>query len=163
MRLAFFVVTYLFSAAFSYGQYKAFKDTVSVMDELTISQVKSYDWYGYYSTKLILNDTLVTQIKQCQLPQWQVMVVMGNWCSDSREFVAEFLKIAESVGWDEKRIKLVGVNRKKKSSVIETSDWHITNVPTFIFIKSGKEIARITETPEETLLKDMYRILCSDK
>jgi len=38
-------------------------------------------------------------------------------------------------------------------------DLNITNIPTFIFYKNGKEMHRIVESPMESLEKDMLKII----
>ena len=48
-------------------------------------------------------------------------------------------------GLEEKRIVLIGVNRKKESWGDLTKTFNIINVPTLIVFRAGKEIGRVVE------------------
>lgn len=92
----------------------------------------------------------------------KVTIVMGSWCGDSQERVPRFYKIIDALGFSETNVLIYCVDRTKKTDLPtgqagkgETDNLGIQFVPTFIFYKDGKEIGRITESPKETLEKDM--------
>jgi thiol-disulfide isomerase/thioredoxin len=87
------------------------------------------------------------------------LVFFGTWCSDSRREVPHFLKIADDCSIDSSRIHLYGLDRSKKSKDGLTDKYHIDRVPTFIFLKDGNEVGRITEKPTGSLEADMLAIL----
>lgn len=87
------------------------------------------------------------------------LVFFGTWCPDSRREVPHFLKIADHCGIAGSRIRLYGLDRSKKSADGLTEQYHITLVPTIIFLKNGFEIGRITEHPQGSLEADMLSIL----
>lgn len=89
----------------------------------------------------------------------EVVVVLGTWCSDSKQHVPRFLKIADLSGIAPSRITYYGVDRSKKSADGVTDQYRIELVPTFIFFKKGKEIGRITESPRNSLEEDILSIL----
>jgi thiol-disulfide isomerase/thioredoxin len=89
------------------------------------------------------------------------LVFFGTWCGDSRRELPHFLKIADHCGIDSSRIRLYGLDRSKKSNDGLSDQYHIEKVPTFIFLKNGGEVGRITETPRGTLEADMLSILAS--
>jgi thiol-disulfide isomerase/thioredoxin len=89
------------------------------------------------------------------------LVFLGTWCGDSRREVPHFLKIADHCGIDTSRIRFFGLDRSKKSGDGLTEKYHIERVPTFIFLKNGEEVGRITEKPAGTLEADMLSILAS--
>jgi thiol-disulfide isomerase/thioredoxin len=89
----------------------------------------------------------------------KVLVFFGSWCGDSRREVPRFLKIAEHLKIKKKKISYMGLDRKKTAPVYKENIWDIQYVPTFIFLKEGKEIGRIIETPNESLEKDLKKIL----
>lgn len=103
-----------------------------------------------------------------------VTIFMGTWCGDSKEQVPHFYKILHEVGFEEKNVTLIMVDRNKTTPEKLETGLEISYVPTFIFYKttrSGgrraegkreektKELNRIVESPVETLEKDMLRIL----
>ncbi|TKC10620.1 thioredoxin family protein [Pedobacter polaris] len=89
-----------------------------------------------------------------------VTIVLGTWCGDSKYQVPHFLKIMDALKVDENRITFIGVDGAKHAENGLIDSLKITNVPTFIFNdKKGKEVARITERPTETLEKDMLKVL----
>ncbi|MCU0370461.1 MAG: thioredoxin family protein [Bacteroidales bacterium] len=47
------------------------------------------------------------------------------------------------------------VNRDKEAGLVETINYNIQKVPTFIIYRKGREIGRIIETPYTTLEKDL--------
>ncbi len=88
-----------------------------------------------------------------------VTVFFGTWCSDSQREVPRFLKIVDETGIASDRIRLYGVDRTKKSADGLTEQFKIERVPTFIFMKHGVEVGRITEKPHTVLEADMVSIL----
>lgn len=90
-----------------------------------------------------------------------VIVFLGTWCPDSRREVPHFLKLADEAGIASDMIKLYAVDRTKKSDDGLTTQYHIQLVPTFIFLKHGEEIGRITEAPRTTMEQETLTILAN--
>ncbi|MGB3841143.1 MAG: thioredoxin family protein, partial [Bacteroidales bacterium] len=88
-------------------------------------------------------------------------IVIGTWCSDSQEQIPKFYKIINLLEYDENKILLIGVDKKKQAREYESlvQSLNIEKIPTFIFYKDEKEISRIIESPETTLEMDMLKIL----
>jgi len=91
------------------------------------------------------------------------LIFLGTWCVDSRREVPRFLKAADAAGIPQERIKLYALDRTKKSDDGLTDQYQIERVPTFIFLKRGEEIGRITEVPEKSVEQDMLLILAKAK
>jgi thiol-disulfide isomerase/thioredoxin len=89
------------------------------------------------------------------------IVFLGTWCPDSRREVPHFLKVADEAGIPSESIRLYALDRGKRSDDGLTDQYHIQRVPTFIFLKGGKEIGRITEVPRTTMEQDMLIILAN--
>jgi thiol-disulfide isomerase/thioredoxin len=94
-----------------------------------------------------------------KLDNISITVVMGTWCSDSREQIPSFYKILDELNYDANNITLICVDRKKKGLSDEADGLNIELVPTIIFYRNNEEIGRIIETPAETLEKDMLEIV----
>jgi thiol-disulfide isomerase/thioredoxin len=100
----------------------------------------------------------LTELKK-HLNGISITIFMGTWCEDSQQQVPGFYKILEELKLDNQNITLIAVDKSKTTPDLLEKDLNITNVPTFIFYKNGKELHRIVERPMETLEKDMLKIL----
>jgi len=91
----------------------------------------------------------------------EFLVFFGTWCGDSKRDVPRFLKTADLAGIDGGRIRFYGLDRTKKSGdgLADQHDIHL--VPTFIFLKDGKEIGRIVEKPVSSIEDNMLSILAT--
>lgn len=94
-----------------------------------------------------------------------MLVFMGTWCEDSQGQVPQFYRILDWVGYPEKNLRVVSLDnhpdRYKKAPNGEEAGWMIESVPTFIFLKDGREIGRIVEYPSASLEKDMAYMLAA--
>ncbi|WP_316820635.1 thioredoxin family protein [Pedobacter gandavensis] len=88
----------------------------------------------------------------------KITIVIGTWCGDSQLQVPHFYKMLDALKIQEKDVTLICVDRSKKAENGLIDGMNITNVPTFIFNANGKELGRITESPRESLEKDMLSI-----
>ena len=89
----------------------------------------------------------------------KITIVLGTWCSDSRREVPRMLKVLDIIGFPQDSLILIFVDRTKNGLAGETKGLNIERVPTFIVYKNNLEIGRIIETPEETLEKDLSKIV----
>lgn len=114
-----------------------------------------YSEYGEYEP----NDSVMNLIK---LDSIKIVCVMGTWCSDSRREVPRFIKILDLLNYDLNNLEIFCVDRKKKAEGYDIGQFVIERVPTFILYKNNSEIGRIIETPEETLEKDLLKIILNN-
>ncbi|MBU8893360.1 MAG: thioredoxin family protein [Bacteroidales bacterium] len=96
------------------------------------------------------------------IPELEIFIVMGTWCSDSQREVPGFIKITELLNLQSGQLVIIGVNKNKEADEIPIIRMDIELVPTFIFYKDGEEIGRIVESPEESLEKDIVKFLTWD-
>lgn len=85
----------------------------------------------------------------------EILIILGTWCSDSQEQVPKFFKILDKIRFNKKSVQLICVSRDKEAGDVETMNYNIQKVPTFIVYRKGREIGRIIETPYTTLEKDL--------
>jgi hypothetical protein len=102
--------------------------------------------------------TVIRQLKGTR-EGLDIVIVLGTWCSDSHEQVPKFLKVLDKMRFDEERLKMICVDREKLGGEVDVLPYNVVFVPTFIFLKNGKEIGRIVETPIRTLEVDMLGIV----
>ncbi len=100
---------------------------------------------------------------QKKLKKYDIVAFMGTWCGDSKREVPRFYKVLEAAEFPMDQLKMVTVDyikpNYKKSPNGEEKGLNIVKVPTFIFLKKGKEVNRIIESPVSSLEKDMTAIL----
>lgn len=87
--------------------------------------------------------------------EFDLVVVLGTWCEDSRIHFPALWKTIEQSGAKFKSMRIIGVDRDKKSSAAGFASLNITYVPTFILLKDGREMTRIVETPRVSVEKDL--------
>ena len=67
-------------------------------------------------------------------------------------------------GYPESRISLIAVDRKKQTIHNLNKQYNITNVPTFIVLKDGKEVGRVVEYGTEgDITKELGKIVAGIK
>ena len=84
----------------------------------------------------------------------EVVTFIGTWCQDSQSEVPRFFKIFDQLSWNPGAMRLIMLDRDKKSGQNIEDGKYIHHVPTFIFLKNGTEIGRIVESPIESLEED---------
>jgi len=94
-----------------------------------------------------------------KLPDFDLTIVLGTWCRDSRLEVPRMFKILDSLKIKQNKITIYCVDRNKKALHYNIENLNIKRVPTFIFYIDGQEIGRIVEHPIKSLEEDMYEIL----
>ncbi len=75
----------------------------------------------------------------------QMVIFGGTWCEDTQNLLPQFYRLADSSSFPASHITLIGVDRDKKTLDHLSEAFNIINVPTFIVMKEGKEVARIVE------------------
>lgn len=133
------------------------KKVMTTKDEILI---------GYFTEKEFLKQTGWDQSsitpnadaidKLSKLPKdYDVKIFLGTWCSDSKDWVPYFFEIRKNL--PVKNIEVIAMDRTKKDTKGQSEEFKIHSVPTFVFLKNGKEIGRITETPQQTLEEDVLK------
>lgn len=90
----------------------------------------------------------------------QLIVFMGTWCEDSHFVIPRLFKLTDAAGFPSDRITLIGVDRNKKTLSHLCEALNVTNVPTIIVMKKGKETGRVVEYGSSGLYdKDLGEIL----
>jgi len=123
-----------------------------------IQQAPYATWFSANHDSYKPNPATIAELKK-HLDGISITIFMGTWCEDSQHQVPGFYQVLEQLKFDEKQVSLIIVDRTKTTPDHLEKDKNITNVPTFIFYKNGKELHRIVESPVESLEKDMLKIV----
>jgi len=114
--------------------------------------------YASYKT-----DVRSIRLLQPAAQNFEVIIVLGIWCGDSRLQVPRFYKVLDEIGIPEDQITLISVNEMKKAAPGLIEELEIERVPTFIIMDGNKEIGRIVESPVKTLEEDLVEIVTQTK
>ncbi len=102
-----------------------------------------------------------------------IVCVLGTWCSDSQREIPRLWKILDELKYPLSEVSMFAVGSSRFSTdtpaPARALNWSkklrdyygIERVATIILSRGGKEIGRIVETPEESLEKDLLKILSS--
>ncbi len=89
-----------------------------------------------------------------------VTLAFGTWCPDSKNYVPRLIKALRAAANDRIQVKLIGIDNQFHEPVDTVQPRRITNVPTVLVERSGREIGRIVETPASaTMEEDLAAIL----
>lgn len=89
-----------------------------------------------------------------------VTLIYGTWCPDSKNYMPRLIKALQAAGNTHVHLKLIGVDNQFHEPVDTVQPRAITNVPTVIVERDGREIGRIVETPAaKTIEEDLAAIL----
>lgn len=135
--------------------------TVPLTERITRAQIEAHTGWEDLRAQDYTPDTDVINAITAQAPDIEVLVFLGTWCSDTKRELPRFFKIMDQAGISETQVTLIGLDRSKKDAAGLTAEWQIEYVPTFIFIRNGRELGRIIETPDGTLEGNIARILAS--
>jgi len=107
-------------------------------------------------------DKTSMQTIENNIHDYELVMFMGAWCPDSHREVPRVFKILEDSGYDMDKLKVYTLNTRKQSADKTEQEYGITNVPTVIFFKDGKEVNRFVERPRETIAKDFAKIVSGE-
>ena len=114
------------------------------------------EWYNENFDSYIVNDSLSPLIKK-NINSIKIKTFMGTWCEDSQREIPNFIKILKQVDFDFNNLELITVNREKTTPQGLENGLNITNVPTFIFYKDGKETRKCYFQTEDHRKKHIDR------
>lgn len=117
------------------------------------------EWFSKESKSYQVDKTTLDSIASDKWNNIEIIIFMGTWCSDSRREVPRFYDILNASKYPVNSVFIMGLDRKKRSTIYEDNIMNIELVPTIIIFRNTVEIGRIVETPTETLEKDLKKIL----
>ena len=102
----------------------------------------------------------VAQIKAVD-KETSITILFGTWCGDSKYYVPRLLRALHEANNSRLKVKLIGIDNQFNQPLDVVQPRRLTNVPTVIVERGGREIGRIVETPatasaEEDLAAILY-------
>ena len=151
-KIIFALILTLGLATISFGQNqyevliegKNEKSLKGIISQEVLLNNTSFKWYAENLKGYTPNAGAVTSLKK-HADSIQLLVFMGTWCEDSHNIIPKFYSLLETSAFSKEKVTLIGVDRAKKTLSHLTEALNITNVPTIIVMKNGKEIGRVVE------------------
>ncbi len=104
----------------------------------------AFTWFAQNQKGFVPKPAAVAAFKAMK-DSINIVVFGGTWCGDTKLLLPQFFSLTDAAGFAQERITMLGVDRSKKTVHHLTEAFGITNVPTFIIMKNGKEIGRVVE------------------
>ncbi len=151
ITLGIFLVMHAF--AFSQSPYTVSYDSThtgakilkGIINKDILKTDTAFKWYAE-SQKIYNNtDTAITAAFVRNKNTASFIIFGGTWCDDTQFILPKFFKLQEQSAFPDERITLFGVNRQKQTLGNIATAMNITNVPTIIVMKNGKEVGRVIE------------------
>lgn len=135
---------------------KVLKGFISKQELATDS---SFKWFAE-NQKGYTPDQNALQLLRANRDSINIIAFGGTWCGDTKYILPKFFVLADAAGLSQDRITLLGVDHNKKTIQHLSEALGITNVPTLIVMKNGKELGRVVEYGHTGLFdKDLAEIL----
>jgi thiol-disulfide isomerase/thioredoxin len=140
------------NALFAQAQYEASQDPKhpevkvvrGLINKYQIQNDTAFKWFGPNQAGYKADTATLNAFERAK-GKYQLVVFGGTWCEDTQFILPKFFKLQEQSGFPDEGITLFGVNRAKTSLGNIAKAFNVTNVPTFIVMKDGKEVGRVVE------------------
>lgn len=132
--------------------------TGEIEEEDLINSPYTARWYKPRYERYKSHSQSIKTIKK-NINDYEIEAFMGTWCPDSHREIPRFFKILELTEYDRDNLTVYTLNSAFKSANQAENGKNITNVPTIIFYKDGKEVNRFVEHAQESLARDMAKIV----
>ena len=131
---------------------------IEKMDKAQI--LKTGPEWGTNYVRYRVDESFLDTLKAKVGDNLKIDVYLGTWCPDSINNVPKFIKIIDTVRNPNVTVNFYNVKRKASKDVkYYVKDLKVERVPTFIFYRDGKEIGRIVENPQKSLVEDFLEII----
>lgn len=115
-----------------------------ILSRELLEQEKTFIWM-HKQQKGYRSDSLCLRFLNEYKDSIHFLVFMGTWCEDSQVLIPQFFQLLDSAGFAHSNITILGVDRNKQTIGRLSAGFLINRIPTFIILKSGKEIGRVVE------------------
>jgi len=137
--------------------YETLKDTdgskmlKGILFKEQVTQDTAFGWYAQ-NVKLTKPGVEAIAAIAAKADKISLIIFGGTWCEDTHQLLPKYLSLLEAAKFPDSRLTLVAVDRAKTTFGNLHRQFNITNVPTCIVMKDGKEVGRITEFGKTTFV-----------
>ncbi len=164
MKIIVFVLVLLISGTIlgqlNQTKYYLKKKQEILYGECNIDGFKQGEFAGWFLNEYKnynVTDTLINDISEISLDS--IYVFLGTWCSDTKRELPHFCKILNYDCFSKVKVRYFAFDGNKNNDVIDTEEFNIHYLPTFVFYYNGDELGRIIETPVISLEEDIMNLL----
>lgn len=122
-----------------------------ILTKEQITKDTSFHWYAE-NVNLVKPDAASVSAVVAKADKIHVVIFGGTWCDDTHQLLPKYLSLLQAANFPDSHLTLIAVDRAKTTVGNLTDIFHITNVPTCILMKDGKEIGRIVEYGKTTFV-----------
>ncbi|MDB5202015.1 MAG: thioredoxin family protein [Ferruginibacter sp.] len=115
-----------------------------IISKYILQNDPSFKWYAANQVAYQADTATINALGKTK-DNIQYVVFGGTWCEDTQFILPKFFKLQETAGVPDKNVSFFAVDRSKQTLGNVASAFKITNVPTIIVMKDGKEIGRVVE------------------
>jgi len=138
------------------------EDQTHLWGEISTYDLQKQPYLDWYSSSQKDYSPVVEKKQYSNLKDTKVKIFLGTWCGDTKNYLPKFIKLWEQAGLPKINLELIAVHNDdehyKQGPNREEAEYGLHRVPTFIFQRDGKEIARIVEHPVTSLEIDLAQI-----
>lgn len=120
------------------------KILMGILDRPLLENNYSFAWFKKSYAEKTPDAAAVEAFRQ-HAADFQLVVFCATWCEDTHNLLGGFYKLIDMSGFPAENITLIGVDHEHRSLFDLAHVFNITNVPTFIIMKNGKEVGRVVE------------------
>lgn len=126
-----------------------------------ITQDTSFHWYAD-NLKFFKPDADAIAAVKAKAEKISIVIFGGTWCHDTQNLLPKYLSLLDAAQFPASQLTLIAVDRAKTTIGNIQKPFNITNVPTAIVMKDGKEVGRIIEYGKTALVdKELGAIIAS--
>jgi hypothetical protein len=92
-----------------------------------------------------------------------VTLIFGTWCGDSKAYIPRLMKTLHQANNPKLKIKLVGIDNQFNQPTDVVQPRRLTNVPTVIVERDGRELGRLIETPATASAEEDLASILNEK
>ncbi|MES2775402.1 MAG: thioredoxin family protein [Bacteroidota bacterium] len=122
-----------------------------ILSKEQITQDTAFGWYAQ-NVKLTRPNADAVAAVAARADKISIIIFGGTWCEDTHQLLPKYLSLLEAAKFPDTRLTIVAVDRAKTTVGNLHQLFNITNVPTCIVMKDGKEFGRIVEFGKTTFV-----------
>lgn len=104
----------------------------------------AFPWYAASIKNYKADTSLINNLAEAK-NKINLVIFGGTWCEDTQNILPKFFVMQEKSGFPDSRISFFAADRNKHVNGNVSEAFAVTNVPTIIVMKNGKEVGRVVE------------------